>query len=64
MDHKSFAQLLGNYGEFVGAIAVVVTLGCQPRGWASYSASDNQAFAWRTCGSCPSASRQALMNAS
>ena len=26
MDHQSFAQLLGNYGEFVGAIAVVVTL--------------------------------------
>jgi len=27
MDHQAFAQLLGNYGEFVGAIAVVVTLG-------------------------------------
>jgi hypothetical protein len=27
MDHLSFAQLLGNYGEFVGAIAVVATLG-------------------------------------
>ena len=27
MDHQQFAQLLGNYGEFVGAIAVVVTLG-------------------------------------
>ena len=27
MDHETFAQLLGNYGEFVGAIAVVVTLG-------------------------------------
>jgi hypothetical protein len=26
MDHEAFAQLLGNYGEFVGAIAVVVTL--------------------------------------
>ena len=26
MDHQDFAQLLGNYGEFVGAIAVVVTL--------------------------------------
>lgn len=26
MDHQSFAQLLGNYGEFVAAIAVVVTL--------------------------------------
>ena len=26
MDHQTFAQLLGNYGEFVGAIAVVVTL--------------------------------------
>jgi len=27
MDHQAFAQLLGNYGEFIGAIAVVVTLG-------------------------------------
>jgi hypothetical protein len=27
MDHLTFAQLLGNYGEFFGAIAVVVTLG-------------------------------------
>ena len=27
MDHQAFAQLLGNYGEFVGAIAVVFTLG-------------------------------------
>lgn len=27
MDHLTLAQLLGNYGEFVGAIAVVVTLG-------------------------------------
>jgi hypothetical protein len=27
MDHQAFAQLLGNYGEFVGAIAVVVTIG-------------------------------------
>ena len=27
MDHQTFAQLLGNYGEFVGAIAVVFTLG-------------------------------------
>jgi len=26
MDHLTFAQLLGNYGEFVGAIAVVITL--------------------------------------
>ena len=26
MDHLTFAQLLGNYGEFLGAIAVVVTL--------------------------------------
>ncbi len=26
MDHQAFAQLLGNYGEFVGAIAVVITL--------------------------------------
>lgn len=27
MDHQAFAQLLGNYGEFVGSIAVVATLG-------------------------------------
>lgn len=27
MDHQIFAQLLGNYGELVGAIGVVVTLG-------------------------------------
>jgi len=27
MDHQAIAQLLGNYGEFLGAIAVVVTLG-------------------------------------
>jgi hypothetical protein len=26
MDHQAFAQRLGSYGEFVGAIAVVVTL--------------------------------------
>jgi hypothetical protein len=26
MDHQAIAQMLGNYGEFVGAIAVVVTL--------------------------------------
>ncbi len=26
MDHQAFAQLLANYGEFVGAIAVVITL--------------------------------------
>ena len=26
MDHQGFAQLLGNYGEFVGAIVVFVTL--------------------------------------
>ena len=26
MDHHAFAQLLGNYGEFIGSIAVVVTL--------------------------------------
>ena len=26
MDHQAFAQLLGNYGEAVGAIAVVATL--------------------------------------
>ncbi len=26
MDHQAVAQLLGNYGEFVGAIAVVLTL--------------------------------------
>ena len=27
MDHQAFAEMLGNYGEFIGAIAVVVTLG-------------------------------------
>ena len=27
MDHQTFAQLLGNYGEFIGAIAVILTLG-------------------------------------
>ena len=26
MDHQTFAQLLGSYGEFVGALAVVLTL--------------------------------------
>jgi hypothetical protein len=26
MDHQAFAQLLGSYGEFVGAIGVVITL--------------------------------------
>jgi hypothetical protein len=26
MDHQAFAQLLGNYGEFVGSIAVLATL--------------------------------------
>jgi hypothetical protein len=26
VDHQAFAQLLGNYGEFIGAIAVVATL--------------------------------------
>lgn len=26
MEHHSFAQLLGSYGEFVGAIGVVITL--------------------------------------
>ena len=26
MDHQSVAQLLGSYGEFVGALAVVITL--------------------------------------
>ena len=26
MDHQAIAQLLGNYGEFIGAIGVVVTL--------------------------------------
>ena len=26
MDQQAFAQLLGNYGEFLGAVAVVVTL--------------------------------------
>ena len=27
MDHQAFAQLVGNYGEFLGAIGVIVTLG-------------------------------------
>jgi hypothetical protein len=27
MDHQAFAQILGNYGEFFGAVAVVATLG-------------------------------------
>ena len=27
MDHQEFAQLLGNYGEFIGSIAILVTLG-------------------------------------
>ena len=27
MDHQTFAQLLGNYGEFIGAVGVIVTLG-------------------------------------
>ena len=27
MDHQEIAQLLGSYGEFIGAIAVVLTLG-------------------------------------
>ncbi len=27
MDHQAIAQMLGNYGEFVGAVAVVATLG-------------------------------------
>ncbi|MEJ2090357.1 MAG: hypothetical protein P8Y69_18235, partial [Gammaproteobacteria bacterium] len=27
MDHQVIAQILGNYGEFVGAVGVVVTLG-------------------------------------
>ena len=26
MDHQAFAQLLGNYGEFFGSVAVVATL--------------------------------------
>lgn len=26
MDHQAFAQLLGNYGEFVGALGVVLSL--------------------------------------
>ena len=26
MDHQAFAQLLGNYGELIGAIGVVITL--------------------------------------
>ena len=27
MDHQRISQLLGNDGEFIGAIAVVITLG-------------------------------------
>ena len=27
MEHQAFAQLLGSYGEFIGSIAVLVTLG-------------------------------------
>jgi hypothetical protein len=26
MDHQAFAQLLGNYGEFIGSLAILVTL--------------------------------------
>jgi len=26
MDHQAFAQLLGNYGEFIGSVGVVATL--------------------------------------
>ena len=26
MDHVTFAQLLGNYGEFIGSVGVVVSL--------------------------------------
>ena len=26
MDHQAFAQLLGNYGEFVGSLAILITL--------------------------------------
>ena len=26
MDHQAFAQLVGNYGEFIGAVAVALTL--------------------------------------
>jgi hypothetical protein len=26
MDHQAFAQMLGNYGEFIGALAVLMTL--------------------------------------
>ena len=26
MDHQAFAQLLGNYGEFIGGIVVVVSV--------------------------------------
>ena len=26
MNHQALAELLGNYGEFIGAIAVVFTL--------------------------------------
>jgi hypothetical protein len=27
MDHQAIAELLGNYGEFIGSIAILVTLG-------------------------------------
>lgn len=26
MDHQAFAQLLGSYGEFIGSVAILVTL--------------------------------------
>jgi len=26
MDHQAFAQLLGNYGEFIGSLGIVVSL--------------------------------------
>lgn len=46
MDHQAFAQSLGNYGEFVGAIAVVATLiylSLQVRGTAEQVAQNLQA---------------------
>jgi hypothetical protein len=47
MDHQAFAQLLGNYGEFVGAIAVVITLvylSLQVRGAAKQVEQNQQAI--------------------
>lgn len=47
MDHQQLAQLLGNYGEFVGAIAVVITLvylSLQVRGAAEQVEQNQQAI--------------------